>query len=62
MTGVQHWVRAFNEHLQAKHKRHTIDYEWYDELKIWLPQNVKHLMREDARCLNPDPISEQTAA
>jgi hypothetical protein len=41
------WVEAFNQHIRSEGKRYTVDYEWLDRLRIWLPENIKRLLREE---------------
>lgn len=44
----QQWIHAFNDYLQQEQKRYVIDYEWYGQLKIWLPKNIQQLLKQDA--------------
>lgn len=45
------WIKAFNAHLNDEGKRYTVDNDWLERLKIWLPLNVQRLIKD-----HPNPL------
>lgn len=43
------WVKAFNEHIRSEGNRYTEDHKWLDRLRVWLPENVQRLVKEEGR-------------